>query len=211
MAMFVPRKALLAVSLAAAGLTACNYFVRRGEFGATIADLRATDAQLASQVEALLGDLNELARKYDTAFSSLGGELRIDTVAYFPTGQATLAAETRKMLDDFAAAINANHANAMVTVEGFTDPAGPADLNARLGQQRAEAVREYLVTHGGLHPAQVQAVSYGEAENRQVVPGATGASGRENRRVALVIDYAGPRIDIATVKERERRRRQAQR
>jgi peptidoglycan-associated lipoprotein len=211
MAMFVPRKALLAVALTAAGLTACNYFVRRDEFDSTIAELRATDARLASQIEALAGDLEALSRKYETAFSNGGGALRIDTVAYFQTGQARLGTEAKQMLDEFAGAINANHANAMVTVEGFTDPAGPAELNQRLGQQRADAVREYLVTRAGLHPAQVQAVSYGEAENRQVIPGATGTTGRENRRVSLVIDYAGPRVDIATLKERERRRRQAQR
>lgn len=211
MAMFVPRKALLAVVLTTAGLTACNYFVPRDEFDTTIADLRATDAQLASQLEALAGDLEELSRKYDTAFSNDAGALRIDTVAYFSTGQARLGAEAKRMLDDFARAINAHHANAMVTVEGFTDPAGPAELNRRLGLQRAKAVREYLVTEAGLHPVQVQAVSYGEAANRQVIPGATGAGGRENRRVSLVIDYAGPKVDLATLKERERRRRQARR
>lgn len=211
MAAYVPRRALLVVALATAGLTACNYFVRRDEFDTTIADLRATDARLAAQVEALAGDLEALSRKYETAFSTGSGTLRLDTVAYFATGQAQLGQQARKMLDEFADAINANRANAMVTVEGFTDPAGPTGLNQRLGQRRADAVREYLVTHAGLHPAQVKAVSYGETENRQVIPGATGRSGRENRRVSLVIDYAGPRVDMATIRERERQRRSARR
>lgn len=211
MSVSIPRRAVLAVALAGSMLAGCNYFVPRDEFDTAIAELRATDARLASQIDALADDLEELSRKYETAFSNGGGALRIDTVAYFATGQTQLDAQARQMLDDFAAAINASHANAMVTVEGFTDPAGPAELNLRLGQRRAEAVREYLVRHAGLHPAQVQAVSYGEAENRQVIPGASGRSGRENRRVSLVIDYAGPRVDLATVKERERRRRSAQR
>jgi hypothetical protein len=39
----------------------------------------------------------------------------------------------------------------------------------------------------------VKAVSYGEAADRQVVPGARGpgVTGIENRRVALVVDYSG--------------------
>jgi hypothetical protein len=44
-------------------------------------------------------------------------------------------------------------------------------------------------------------VSYGEARNRQVVPGARGPgdAGVENRRVALVIDHAAVATDeVAT-------------
>ena len=80
-----------------------------------------------------------------------------------------------------------------MTVEGFTDQAGSAEYNRLLGQRRAEAVRHYLVTTGGLQATNVRAVSYGEAVNRQVAPGATGpgAAGMENRRVALVVDYGG--------------------
>ena len=77
----------------------------------------------------------------------------------------------------------------MVTVEGFADPAGSTAFNRNLGQQRAEVVRDYLVGTGGLSAGQVRAVSYGEEQNRQVRPRATGDEGRDNRRV--VIDYAG--------------------
>jgi peptidoglycan-associated lipoprotein len=34
-------------------------------------------------------------------------------------------------------------------------------------------------------------VSYGEAHDRQVKPGATRAEGEPNRRASLVIDFAG--------------------
>lgn len=200
----IPRRAVLAIALASTMLTACNYFVRRDEFDTTIADLRATDARLASQLQGLANDLQDLSRKYDAAFEADGSTMRLDTIAYFQTGDARLSGEAKRMLHDFARAINTNHANAMITVEGFTDPAGPAEFNERLGRRRAEAVRGYLVREAGLHPAQVQAVSYGEAENRQVVPGATGASGWENRRVALVVDYAGPRMSLSTIHSQRR-------
>lgn len=204
----LPRKAMLCAALAASMLTACNYFVTHDDFDATVADLRNTDARLAAQLQGLANDLQALSTKYDAAFNTERGALRIDTVAYFGTGDAKLGEQARQMLDEFAQAINANYANAMVTVEGFTDAAGPAELNQRLGQQRADAVREYLITQAGLHPAQVQAVSYGEAENRQVVPGATGTGGRENRRVALVIDYAGPRVSLGHIESQRRSARQ---
>ncbi len=58
-------------------------------------------------------------------------------------------------------------------------------------------MREYLGASGGLGGDGLKAVSYGEAKNRQVVPGAKGPGeeGVENRRVALVIDHAAVATD----------------
>jgi peptidoglycan-associated lipoprotein len=58
--------------------------------------------------------------------------------------------------------------------------------------RRAEAVAGYLSSQGALDASFLRAVSYGESRNRQIVPGAQGPgdAGMENRRVALVIDYA---------------------
>lgn len=200
MAIFVSRKAILPVVLTVAALAACSSYVRRDEFDATIADLRASDARLDAQRQALAQALQGLSGKYDAIAGTVREEgergIRVDTVAYFDSGDAKLSDQAQRLLDDFADAIKASHGNAMITVEGFTDPSGPAAANERLGMRRAEAVRDYLVERGGLHPAQVQAVSYGEAENRLVVPGAAGADGRENRRVSLVIDYPGPRMSV---------------
>ncbi len=80
----------------------------------------------------------------------------------------------------------------MLTVEGFADPAGSRAYNEQLGMRRAEAVRDYLSSNGTLTNASIRTVSYGEVRDRQVVPGAQGPgdAGLENRRVALVIDYA---------------------
>lgn len=101
------------------------------------------------------------------------------------------------MLDRFASVVKEYYPGALVTVEGFTDPAGSAAYNLRLGQQRADAVREYLAVAGGLETAELKAVSYGESRNRQVVPGAKGPGdvALENRRVALVIDHAAIATD----------------
>src|SRR3546814_5725798 len=74
----------------------------------------------------------------------------------------------------------------------FTDAAGSVAYNKKLGQERADAVRDYLIQTGGLAANQVRAVSYGKAKNRQVDPGAYGANGEANRRVALVIDHVPP-------------------
>lgn len=91
-------------------------------------------------------------------------------------------------LDRFAAVVGRFYTDALITVEGFADPAGDADYNKWLGQKRAETVMQYLVD-AGVDAGQLRAVSYGDAGNRQVEPGAWGENGMANRRVAFVIDY----------------------
>ncbi|MEL1265137.1 OmpA family protein [Pseudoxanthomonas putridarboris] len=183
MASGTSRNALLAVSLLTVALGGCSNYIKRDEFDSTIADLRATDQRLQSQIDAL-------SQKHDALVTRLAGRTRVETGAHFATNDATLGEQDKPLLDDFARVIRESHADAIVTVEGFADPSGSAAYNKRLGQRRAEAVRDYLVG-SGLNAAQVRAVSYGEDRNRQVRDGAVGEAGRDNRRVALVIDYAG--------------------
>jgi peptidoglycan-associated lipoprotein len=128
--------------------------------------------------------------QYDTQITQLQGRVRVDTVAHFDFNQSTLKDQDKPMLDDFAKVVSQHHPGLVVTVEGFADPAGSAAYNKRLGQQRADAVRDYLVS-SGLSADNVRAVSYGEASNRLVTPGASGDSGADNRRVSLVVDFAG--------------------
>ena len=178
------RTTALAIAVATIALSGCANYIKRDEFDSTIADLRATDQRLQSQIE-------ELSRKHDVLVTEMQGRIRVETGAHFATNDATLSEEDKPLLDDFARAIKNNHSDAVVTVEGFADPAGSAAFNQRLGQRRAETVRDYLVGTGGLADGQVRAVSYGEATNRLVRPGASGDAGRDNRRVSLVVDYAG--------------------
>jgi peptidoglycan-associated lipoprotein len=91
-------------------------------------------------------------------------------------------------LDRFAAVVGRFYTDALITIEGFADPAGDADYNKWLGQKRAETVMQYLV-EAGVDAGQLRAVSYGDADNRQVEPGAWGENGLANRRVAFVVDY----------------------
>jgi peptidoglycan-associated lipoprotein len=83
--------------------------------------------------------------------------------------------------------------DALITVEGFTDPSGSEEYNLRLGQRRAEAVAAYLTEMSDLTGDKLRAVSYGEDTRRLVMPEGwgPGAPGWENRRVVLVIDHDG--------------------
>lgn len=113
------------------------------EFDSTVAELRAADQQLQSQ-------LNGLSQKHDALVQQLAGRTRVETGAHFATNDATLSEQDKPLLDDFARVIRSSHTEALITVEGFTDPAGATAFNKRLGQKRADAIRDYLVSSGGL-------------------------------------------------------------
>lgn len=193
-----PRTGLAAIAVATV-LAGCSNYIKRDEFDATVTELRSADAELRAADQQLAAQIADLSGKYDAVVTQLAGRVRLDTVAYFAFGESMLDEQAKPLLDEFAQAIRSSHSQALITVEGFTDPAGSAAFNKRLGQARADAVRDYLVSSAGLPAEQVRAVSYGEAKERQVRPGATGEAGRDNRRVGLVVDYAGPRNTASTI------------
>ncbi len=177
------RNAGLAVALGAVTLTGCSSYIKRDEFDSTIAELRATDQKLQTQIDSL-------SQKHDALVTQLAGRVRVETGAHFATSDATLSEQDKPLLDDFSRVIRETRPEALITVEGFADPSGSATYNRRLGLKRAQAVRDYLVSTG-LNDSQVRAVSYGEDRNRQVREGKAGEEGWSNRRVSLVVDYAG--------------------
>jgi len=70
-----------------------------------------------------------------------------------------------------------------VIVEGHCDERGTVEYNLALGQRRAEAAREYLISLG-MAPSSVTCISYGE--ERPLDPGHNEAAWARNRRAATV-------------------------
>ncbi|HEU4669222.1 MAG TPA: OmpA family protein [Dyella sp.] len=185
------RLALVPLCLMGIALGGCSNYVKKTDFDAAISELRANDQKQQQEIEALTQDMQQRFAKYDAQITALQGRINVDTAAHFAFGDATLRDQDKPLLDDFAKVIAQHHPDALITVEGFTDPAGSASFNKRLGMKRADAVRDYLVNTGGLSADKVRAVSYGEAGNRQVQKGQIRDAGADNRRVTLVIDFAG--------------------
>jgi peptidoglycan-associated lipoprotein len=165
--------------------------VKQADFDSAIAELRANDQKQQQQLDSLTQEMQQRFAKYDAQIAEMGGRVRVDTAAHFAFNDAALRDEDKPLLDDFAKVISSHYPGAMITVEGFADPAGSRGYNRRLGARRAAAVRDYLVSTGGLQADRLRAVSYGEDTNRQVDKGQSRDSGAPNRRVTLVVDFAG--------------------
>ncbi len=213
--MFQPNSTLrtaVPACLAAAmfGLSSCGGFIKQEQLANDLAQMRdemRTEMQagdqevgdaanrrideLDSRIAALGDDLQSLSSDFDAKIAQLEARLEVDMPVHFAYDEATIRDGDKPALDRFAEVIREHHPDVLITVEGFTDPAGSEEYNQWLGQQRADAVRQYLIESGGLDAAKVKSASYGEATNRQVNPGAWGDEGMENRRVALVIEYVG--------------------
>ncbi|OZB59339.1 MAG: hypothetical protein B7X33_05630 [Lysobacterales bacterium 13-68-4] len=185
------RLALVPLCLVGIALGGCSQYVKKTDFDAAISELRANDQKQQQEIDALTQDMQQRFAKYDAQITAMQGRINVDTAAHFAFGDATLRDQDKPLLDDFAKVITQHHPDAVITVEGFTDPAGSAAFNKRLGMKRADAVRDYLVNTGGLSADKVRAVSYGESTNRQVDKGQIRDAGANNRRVTLVVDFAG--------------------
>ncbi|SAK39518.1 cytochrome c oxidase [Caballeronia pedi] len=66
---------------------------------------------------------------------------------YFETGKDTLPADAKSAVEAAAAYAKA-HPDAKLSLSGFTDATGGADLNAELAKKRAQAVRDALKAAG---------------------------------------------------------------
>lgn len=210
----MPRRAMLGALTLVIGLGACAPKVTREEFQSEVTKIRdemqTGDRQLATRIDSLNtrmttleSDLAAFRSEYNVSLEEMQGALKFNVPVHFEFASAELREADRPVLDRFAGVVREHYPNAVITIEGFADPAGSRSFNQRLGMDRAESVRGYLASSGALADASLKAVSYGESNDRQVVPGAQGPGpeGMENRRVALVIDYASP--DAAPMTETE--------
>ena len=116
---------------------------------------------LENRTAALERDLQALRTDFNTTIERMEGMLSFSTPVKFEFDASDIRQTDRPMLDKFAAVVKQYYPNAVVTVEGFTDAVGSEAYNMRLGMQRAEAVRDYLVSTAGLEATNVRAVSYG--------------------------------------------------
>ena len=82
---------------------------------------------------------------------------------FFSSGSAELDQTARSILEEGVSSQQSLQRTSRILVTGHTDRVGDATLNLRLGQRRAEAVRDYLMALG-LPASRIVIRSYGEAK-----------------------------------------------
>ncbi|MFN0091122.1 MAG: OmpA family protein [Acidimicrobiales bacterium] len=145
---------------------------RFGADAAAATGYRFDDSQLTLEVStdarAVEGSLDQLFSQGDVLFAS---------------GSAELTPEARAVLDQAVEILRAARSGS-VTIEGHTDTDGSEGANLALSQNRAEAVRQYLVD-SGIDAGRLNALGKGEAEPK--APNDSPANKALNRRIEFVL------------------------
>ena len=104
---------------------------------------------------------------------------------YFDYDAYTLSAPAKKTLDDKIAFLK-KYSAVSVTIEGNCDERGTEEYNLALGERRANAAKQYVLTSGGGN-FQLNTVSYGK--ERPVSTGHDEAAYAKNRRDHFALKY----------------------
>lgn len=102
---------------------------------------------------------------------------------HFDFDQFTLSAEARRILGENARYLNANSA-VKVVIEGHCDERGSDEYNLALGESRALAAKNYLVSLG-ISATRLSVISYGE--EKPLVSGANESAWAQNRRAEFKV------------------------
>ncbi|QHJ09033.1 OmpA family protein [Hymenobacter busanensis] len=112
-----------------------------------------------------------------------GGQRLALRNVFFVQGQPELLGTSKPELARLAKALN-NQSALRIRLEGHTDNQGPEDKNQLLSEQRAQAIKTFLVKYG-VAAERLETVGYGPT--RPVAPNDTEAHRRQNRRVECVV------------------------
>ncbi|MCB0492881.1 MAG: OmpA family protein [Cyclobacteriaceae bacterium] len=126
----------------------------------------------------------------------LDGEMRIDREAdpieskiafeslEFENGKADILESMHKDLDKVANFL-IDHPNLGLRISGHTDSAGKEESNLKLSQDRADAIRRYLLDAFNIKDSRVEAIGYGSS--KPIVQELTNKDRQLNRRVEFEI------------------------
>ena len=101
---------------------------------------------------------------------------------FFATNKSSLTTASRATLRKQATYLRKNK-KLNVTIEGHADERGTREYNLALGERRANAVKDYLMTYG-ISGNRISVISYGK--ERPVNSGSTPLSWSQNRRSVTV-------------------------
>lgn len=126
----------------------------------------------------------DLARIASVKQESRGMVITLSGEVLFTSGKAVLLPAAQAKLSEVANALTQQNPDATIVVEGHTDAQGSQSFNLDLSTRRAQAVRDYLASHG-VAPDRIR--SEGLGFSRPIGDNKTAEGRANNRRVEIVV------------------------
>lgn len=143
-------------------------------------------APASVEVNIIGGEEKELVVILNPSKVSLGTKrIDIKDKVYFEVDKAVIKPESYALLDEVAQVIVDHPELLRIRIEGHTDSDGPDAYNMRLSQDRADAVRAYLIGKN-VEAGRLYSIGYGETQ--PVDTNGTAAGKANNRRVVFYIE-----------------------
>ncbi|HXM38149.1 MAG TPA: peptidoglycan-associated lipoprotein Pal [Gemmatimonadales bacterium] len=163
---------------------------------AAAAERARQDSAAAAQAEAerrAREEAERVARQREAdslaALSRAGEEVRsvLATMIHFDYDKASIRPDDMATLDQKVAILQANP-NLRIRISGHCDERGSDEYNLALGNRRAQAAKQYLVSHG-IDASRIETQSFGE--ERPLVDGHDETAWSQNRRDEFEIISGG--------------------
>ena len=131
----------------------------------------------------------------------VGEKIELDPI-YFVQSKPTVLTTSYPTLNILAAYLKENR-NISIRIEGHTDNQGDEELLQKLSEERAEAIKEYLVYQQRIAPLRIETIGYGAS--KPVNDNSSEELRKANRRVEFEIIkiYKDPALGLKNEKSKE--------
>jgi outer membrane protein OmpA-like peptidoglycan-associated protein len=103
----------------------------------------------------------------------------------FPLNRAEVGDDAKKMIDEAINSLVTENKGVYFEIEGHTDATGEPVYNQKLGEERAQAVRNYLHDQHKVALNRIEVISYGE--DKPVADNKSKDGRAQNRRVVIKV------------------------
>lgn len=183
--------------LAFGGMAACGKGEPEGPTPEELAQMRQDSIEAARQdsirrAEAARRDSLQAQREAEAALRTETEAARaiLQEMIHFGYDRSELTREAQDRLMRKLRVMRANP-EVRLRIAGHADERGSIEYNRALGQRRAEAAREFLVSRG-IDGARLTTVSFGE--DRPLVNASNEAAWAENRRDEFTVIFGGDQL-----------------
>ena len=162
-------------------LASCETASQKAVSGSSGSAASSSSSSSASKSDSVKKGSSLFAKGKETPADKL---ISVGDRVLFDYDSAELSNDAKLILDKQSRFLRAN-TDMTFTIEGHCDERGTREYNLALGEQRATAVRDYLVIEG-ISPDRLRVISYGK--EKPAVVGANDMAFAKNRRAVTTID-----------------------